>query len=192
MSLVAMGKPVTLLEDLCSHAMSFGAYSFETERTDGWHRAFAQIDGARTRIANFEDTRSEAKELRADLQAALKKPVRTVIVGAVYRIDVRSINEGRDGDCFQVNIELAPKLDPEVKPSFTAKQGQYLAFIHHYTKIHRCPPAEFDLQTYFRVSGPSIHEMIKTLERNGFIEKTPRVARSIRILVAPEYLPRLG
>ena len=65
-----MGKPVTLLERLCGHAMSFGAQSFETEREDGWQRAFAQIDDARTRIANFEDSSTNGKELRANLYAA--------------------------------------------------------------------------------------------------------------------------
>ncbi len=179
-----------MLENLCSHTMSFGVYSFETEDTTDWHRAFAQIDGARTRVANFKGADSEARELRADLQAALKKPVRTVIVGTVYQIDVRPVG-GQAFDSFQVSIEVAPKLDPNVKPFFTAKQGQCLAYIALYTKVHRCPPAESDLQRYFRVSGPSIHEMIRTLERNGLLEKTPRVARSIRLLVAPEHLPPL-
>jgi Mn-dependent DtxR family transcriptional regulator len=48
-----------------------------------------------------------------------------------------------------------------------------------------------DLERYFQVSPPSIHNMVKTLERNGLIEKTPGQARSIRLLVAPEHLPRL-
>jgi len=39
---------------------------------------------------------------------------------------------------------------------YTAKQGQYLAFIYYYTKIHGQPPAEADLQRYFKVSPPSI------------------------------------
>jgi DNA-binding MarR family transcriptional regulator len=78
-----------------------------------------------------------------------------------------------------------------VAPPFTAKQGQYLAFIHYYTKIHRQAPAESDLERYFRVSPPSIHDMIKTLERNSLIERTPGRARSIRLLVRPEHLPRL-
>jgi DNA-binding MarR family transcriptional regulator len=85
-----------------------------------------------------------------------------------------------------------PKLDPTVTPPFTAKQGQYLAFIYYYTKIHRRPPAESDLQYCFRVSPPAIHDMIKTLERNGLIERKPGQARSIRLLVQPEHLPRLG
>jgi DNA-binding MarR family transcriptional regulator len=33
--------------------------------------------------------------------------------------------------------------------------------------------------------------MIKTLERNGLIERTPGQARSIRLLVKPEHLPLL-
>jgi hypothetical protein len=35
--------------------------------------------------------------------------------------------------------------DPSEPPEFTAKQGQYLAFIYHYTKVHRQAPAETDL-----------------------------------------------
>ena len=33
--------------------------------------------------------------------------------------------------------------------------------------------------------------MIKTLERNGLLEKIPGQARSIRLLVDPQHLPRL-
>jgi hypothetical protein len=72
-----MGKPVTLLEQFCGHAMSFGAQSFETERKDGRQRAFARIDDARTRIANFEDSGTDARELRANLYAATKPPPRS-------------------------------------------------------------------------------------------------------------------
>jgi Mn-dependent DtxR family transcriptional regulator len=43
--------------------------------------------------------------------------------------------------------------------SFTAKQGQYLAYIHLYTRLHRRPPAETDMQEYFRVTPPSVHQM---------------------------------
>ena len=65
-----MGKPVTLLEQLCGHAMSFGAQSFETERTDGRQRAFAQIDGARTRIDD-ESLLQAAEAMGAVAVAAL-------------------------------------------------------------------------------------------------------------------------
>ncbi len=75
---------------------------------------------------------------------------------------------------------------------FTEKQGQYLAFIHAYTKINRRPPAEADLQRHFEVSAPSVHQMILQLERAGLISRAPRQARSIAVLVAPELLPPLA
>ena len=56
---------------------------------------------------------------------------------------------------------------------FTPKQGQYLAFIHLYMCLHRRPPAETDMQEYFRVSPPSVHQMVPTLERAGFIRRQP-------------------
>jgi len=76
-------------------------------------------------------------------------------------------------------------------PDFTDKQGQYLAFIYAYTRIHARPPAEADLQHHFRVSPPSVHQMVLTLERAGLIRRRPGVARSIEVLIAPELLPIL-
>jgi Mn-dependent DtxR family transcriptional regulator len=74
---------------------------------------------------------------------------------------------------------------------FTHKQGQYLAFIHYYSRINGRPPAEADMQRYFRVSPPSVHQMVLTLEANGFIERVPGQGRSIRLLLARENLPDL-
>ena len=44
-----------------------------------------------------------------------------------------------------------------VEPDYTPTQGQYLAFIYYYTKIHRIAPAEADIQRYFQTSPPAIH-----------------------------------
>lgn len=77
------------------------------------------------------------------------------------------------------------------QPSFTPKQGQYLAFIYAYTQVLGRPPAEADLQRHFRVSPPSVHQMVLTLERAGLIHRTPGVARSIQLRVQPEHLPIL-
>ena len=74
---------------------------------------------------------------------------------------------------------------------FTEKQGQYLAFIYNYTKIHGRAPAEADLERYFRVSPPTIHQMILTLEQKGLISRVPGQARSIRLLVPASEIPRL-
>jgi Mn-dependent DtxR family transcriptional regulator len=78
-----------------------------------------------------------------------------------------------------------------MRARFTEKQGQYLAFIHLYTTIHRQPPAEADMQMYFRVSPPSVHNMILTLESHRLIERTPGRARTIRVLVPADEIPEL-
>ena len=74
---------------------------------------------------------------------------------------------------------------------FTERQGQYLAFIYTYAKIHHQAPAEADIQRYFQVSPPTVHQMVLTLEKLGLISRTPGKARSIRLLLEPEQLPIL-
>jgi len=78
-----------------------------------------------------------------------------------------------------------------MKKAYTGKQGQYLAFIYYYSKLHGRPPAEAEMQQYFRVSPPSVHQMILTLEKRGVIERTPGQARSIRLLISRKELPDL-
>jgi Mn-dependent DtxR family transcriptional regulator len=75
--------------------------------------------------------------------------------------------------------------------AFTPLQGQYLAFIHAYSKINGRPPSEVDLERHFRVTPPTVHQMVLTLERKGFILRVPGKARSIQLLVAASTLPTL-
>jgi DNA-binding MarR family transcriptional regulator len=74
---------------------------------------------------------------------------------------------------------------------FTPRQGQYLAFIHAYTLVNGRAPAQADIQRFFRVTPPSVHQMLLTLEREGLISRLPRVPRSIAILVDRADLPAL-
>ena len=76
-------------------------------------------------------------------------------------------------------------------PRVTPTQGQYLAFIYAYSRINQRPPAEADMQRHFSVTPPSVHQMVITLERLGFIKREPGVARSIQLLIQPEALPVL-
>jgi DNA-binding MarR family transcriptional regulator len=59
------------------------------------------------------------------------------------------------------------------------------------TRLHRRPPAETDMQEYFRVSPPSVHQMVLSLERARLIKRLPRTPRSIEVLVDPKDLPEL-
>lgn len=76
-------------------------------------------------------------------------------------------------------------------PKFSPRQGQYLAFIHAYTLVNGRPPAQADIQRFFHVTPPSVHQMLLTLERAGLISRRPGVARSILVLVDRSALPSL-
>src|SRR6185312_14557795 len=76
-------------------------------------------------------------------------------------------------------------------PRFTAKQGQYLAFIHTYASLHHRAPAEADMERYFRVTPPSVHRMVIELERRGLIRRIPHQARSIALCIPAEEIPPL-
>ena len=66
------------------------------------------------------------------------------------------------------NSELSIQNKEQVgEKIYTEKQGQYLAFIYYYTKVNGQPPAENDMQRYFKVSPPSVHRMILELEKKN-------------------------
>lgn len=74
---------------------------------------------------------------------------------------------------------------------FTRLQGQYLAFIDLYTKLHRRAPAEADMQAYFKVTAPSVHRMVVALAKRGLVARIPGQSRAIKILVPQNQLPEL-
>lgn len=83
------------------------------------------------------------------------------------------------------------ELTARARQRYTEKQGQYLAFIYYYAKIHRRSPSEAEMQEYFGVTAPVVHQMILSLEKNGVIERTAGKARSIRLLLPRHELPDL-
>ncbi|MGQ0651102.1 MAG: LexA family protein [Betaproteobacteria bacterium] len=100
----------------------------------------------------------------------------------------------KDTTYSQAEIEAGPSCPrPKVKlaPAYSSKQGQYLAFIYYFTKIHGKPPSEAEMQRYFRVTPPSVHQMVLSLESKGLIARTPGQPRSIRLLVDRAELPDL-
>jgi DNA-binding MarR family transcriptional regulator len=86
---------------------------------------------------------------------------------------------------------VAPDQSSASLPQFTAKQGQYLAFIHTYVLLNRRAPAEADFQRFFLVTPPAVHQTIVALERRGLISRVPGQPRSIKLLVPAESLPAL-
>src|SRR5919202_5791313 len=76
------------------------------------------------------------------------------------------------------------------RPAFTARQGQFLAFIHAYSLVNGRPPAEANMMR-FRLTPPSVHQMILKLEKAGLISRQPGVPRSIVVLLDRSALPLL-
>lgn len=80
-------------------------------------------------------------------------------------------------------------LHSSVPPAPTARQGQFLAYIHHYGLVNGCSPAEADMQRFFHITAPSVHSMVLTQERRGFIRRVPGQPCSITLLAPPELPP---
>lgn len=78
-----------------------------------------------------------------------------------------------------------------MSPTYTKRQGQFLAFIHQYSILNGCAPAEADMQRFFQITPPSVHSMILTLEKRGLIRRVHGKARSITLIISSEFLPPL-
>jgi DNA-binding MarR family transcriptional regulator len=90
-----------------------------------------------------------------------------------------------------MNAVKASQAHTMTNPAPTERQGQFLAYIHQYGTVNGCAPSEADMQRYFQITPPSVHTMVLTLERRGFIRRVPGQARSITLMVPPESLPPL-
>jgi DNA-binding GntR family transcriptional regulator len=53
-----------------------------------------------------------------------------------------------------------------------------LAFIYYYTKIHGRSPSEAEMQSYFGVTPPTVHQMVLFLERSRLIARVAGQAGS--------------
>ena len=74
---------------------------------------------------------------------------------------------------------------------FTKIEGQYLAFIYNYSIMYDRAPAERDLQIFFGVTYPTVHQTIVKLDSKNLINRVPGQARSITLNIDLDSLPRL-
>jgi LexA DNA binding domain len=74
------------------------------------------------------------------------------------------------------SVASTPRL-----PRPTTRQHEYLTFIGKYLSRFRRAPAESDIERHFLVSGPSVNQMMQTLEKSGFITRQRGVPRSAKL-----------
>jgi repressor LexA len=88
---------------------------------------------------------------------------------------------------FRIHFhKVARRATQPGQPS--VRQREYLEFIVRYMARFGVSPAEGDIERHFMVSAPSVNQMLKTLERRGFIVRGRNftgqaLPRSIRVLV---------
>ncbi len=166
--------------------------SVEAEEEGGFSVSFPDLEGCFTQGETFEDAVRYAAEAAAQWLEANGSYPEPSDPRAVTRAIVSSggIPAAIEVQALKAKIVPRPGVTTTA-PAFTARQGQYLAFIHSYTLMYGRPPAEAEMQRFFRVTPPSVHQMVLTLERAGLIRRRPGMARSIELLVSADALPPL-
>ena len=78
----------------------------------------------------------------------------------------------------------------KLEGTYTEKQGEYLSFISQFIKHHGYSPDVDDMAKQFGVGSTSVYRMLAKLEEKGFIERRPKGARSIQLLILKGELPQ--
>ena len=64
----------------------------------------------------------------------------------------------------------------------TAKQERVFKFIKHEIMVNHMPPSIREVGEQFRISVKAAYDHIAAIERKGYISKTPKKMRSIRLM----------
>ena len=180
----------------CVYCGLDGSRSFEAWLSLSWDHLLPEGDSLRDdqefivtacMFCNVADNQYFAKAAERGLSFTSKTPEQLVDQRRPFVMTTRSAY--REFWDAKVRFRDQGKLR---EPPYSKVQGQYLAFIADYTEMNGRPPAEADMQWYFSVTPPSVHNMILTLERRGLIRRTPGRARSIEVLLPRDQIPWLG
>jgi SOS-response transcriptional repressor LexA len=104
------------------------------------------------------------------------------------RLDENAVLDNPSG---KTKAKQKAKKTAAPAPKFTPRQGEFLAFIHAYIKMHGVAPSENEICTRFALTPPSVHDAIVRMHKRGLIDRTPGQARSIRVLVPDDEIPPL-
>lgn len=76
-------------------------------------------------------------------------------------------------------------------PRFTPQQGQYLAYLHLYWKLHRIGPTLPEIARYFHESLERTEQVMGELEQLQFVQREAGRSRFWQLQIAPTWLPEL-
>jgi repressor LexA len=64
----------------------------------------------------------------------------------------------------------------------TDRQTEVVSFIENYIARNQYPPSIRDIADNFNITSRGAHDHIKAIEKKGYIARSKKVARSIRII----------
>ena len=99
--------------------------------------------------------------------------------------------EDFDPEAFDVDRVNRKLRQTRERVRFTQRQGQYLAYIHHFTQNNGHPPSTADMQRHFNVSRSTVSNTMTAMEMQGSIDRILYQPGTVRVLVPPEELPHL-
>lgn len=82
-------------------------------------------------------------------------------------------------------------VDRQATGRLSKSQGQLVAYVYWYTKVHRMPPSENEIAEFLGVRGPSAHAMIVRLGSRGVLSRRPGEPRTIMVLLPRDKIPDL-
>ena len=85
----------------------------------------------------------------------------------------------------------ATAVHEHVTVRLTKNQGQLVAYVYWYTKVHRMPPSENEIAEFLGVRGPSAHTTIVRLGSKGVLSRRPGEPRPLRVLLPRDEIPDL-
>ena len=95
----------------------------------------------------------------------------------------------------QIEAALSRSTDRDIaaasRRKFTPQQGQYLAFIFFYTKLHKHGPNEVDCQAHFGGSLPAVRQVLDEMQAQDLIARRSGSGEAIALLVPRDELPEL-
>lgn len=86
---------------------------------------------------------------------------------------------------------LAAASSDSTPGDYTPRQGQFLAFIHHYAKVSGQAATDRDLERYFQLSSSSVRDMMERLAWGKFVAASGDTPRTYRVLIPVEQVPEL-
>jgi hypothetical protein len=94
-----------------------------------------------------------------------------------------TVEAGTHGLRATLEAPKKPSGYHDIEGQPTKRQLEYLDFIEKYILHFARAPAESDIARHCLVSAPTVNQMVRTLERRGFITRQKGVPRSIQIRI---------